>query len=111
MSGFPSSRCCGARAIVAHALGYVSRLEVEVLSVRTDWLSDEVLRAAHRRGHELQVCMGNDAGQMARLIKRGVDNLLTGGLDLASRVRNEWAGLTVTEPILLASRLLLGLEP
>lgn len=82
-----------------------------MLSVRTDWLSDEALRAAHRRGPELQVGMVNDAGQIARLIKRGVDNFLPSGLDLASHVRDVRAGLTVTEPILLTSRLLLGLEP
>src|SRR5262249_5997882 len=35
---------------VAQALGDVSRLEVEALSIRADFLSDEVLRAAHRRG-------------------------------------------------------------
>jgi glycerophosphoryl diester phosphodiesterase len=97
--------------IVAHALGDVSRLEVEVLSVRADWLSDEVLRAAHRRGQEVHVWTVNDAGQMIRLIKRGVDNILTSDPDLAIRVRDEWAGLTGSERLLLASRLLLGLEP
>jgi glycerophosphoryl diester phosphodiesterase len=97
--------------IVAHALGDVSRLELDVLSVRADWLSDDLLRAAHRLGREVHVWTVNDPRQMARLMKRGVDNLITSDPDLAIRVRDEWADLTGTERLLLASRLLLGLDP
>jgi glycerophosphoryl diester phosphodiesterase len=97
--------------IVAHALGDVSRLEVDVLSVRADWLTDDLLRAAHRRGLEVHVWTVNDARQMAQLMKRGVDNIITSDPDLAIRVRDEWANLTGTERLVLASRLLLGLDP
>lgn len=97
--------------IVAFALGDVSRLEVEALSVRADWLSDELIRSAHRHGQEVHVWTVNEAGPMARLIKRGVDNVITDDPDLGIRVRGEWADLTGTEQLLLASRLLLGLEP
>jgi glycerophosphoryl diester phosphodiesterase len=97
--------------IVAHALGDVSRVEVEVLSVRAEGLSDEVLRQAHRLGKEVHVWTVNDARQMARMTKRGVDNLITDDPDLAIRVRDEWASLTGAERLVLASRLLLGLDP
>lgn len=97
--------------IVAQALGDVSRLDGEALSVRADWLSDDVLRSAHRAGKEVHVWTVNDARQMARLLKRGVDNLITDDPDLAVRVRGEWADLTPPEQLLLASRLLLGLDP
>jgi glycerophosphoryl diester phosphodiesterase len=97
--------------IVAFALGDVSRLEVEALSVRADWLSDELLYAAHRHGQEVHVWTVNEAGPMARLIKRGADNIITDDPDLGIRVRDEWASVTGTEQLLLASRLLLGLEP
>jgi glycerophosphoryl diester phosphodiesterase len=97
--------------IVAHALGDVSRLEVEVLSVRADWLTDDVLRAAHRRGQEIHVWTVNDASQMARLAKRGVDNIITSDPDMGIRARDEWANLTGSERLVLASRLLLGLDP
>jgi glycerophosphoryl diester phosphodiesterase len=97
--------------IVAHALGDVSRLETEVLSVRADFLSDELLRSAHRRGMEIHVWTVNDASQMVRLMKRGVDNLLTSDPDVAIRMRNQWDRVTGTERLLLASRLLLGLGP
>jgi glycerophosphoryl diester phosphodiesterase len=97
--------------IVAHALGDVSRLDVDALSVRADFLSDDVLRAAHRLGREVHVWTVNDARQMARLMQRGVDNIITSDPDLAIRVRGEWASLTGPERLVLASRLLLGLEP
>jgi glycerophosphoryl diester phosphodiesterase len=97
--------------IVAFALGDVSRLEVEALSVRADWLSDGVLRAAHRRGQEVHVWTVNDASQMNRLMKRGVDNVITDDPDLAIRVRDDWSNVSGSERLLLASRLLLGLDP
>jgi hypothetical protein len=40
-----------------------------------------------------------------------VDNIMTNDPDLAIRVRDEWASLSGTERLLLASRLLLGLAP
>jgi glycerophosphoryl diester phosphodiesterase len=97
--------------IVAHALGDVSRLEIDALSVRTDFLSDDLLSAAHRHGREVHVWTVNDARQMTRLLKRGVDNIITGDPDMAIRVRDEWASLTMLERLVLASRLLLGLNP
>jgi glycerophosphoryl diester phosphodiesterase len=97
--------------IVAKALGDVSRLGVEALSVRAGALTDEMLRAAHRLGMEVHVWTVNDGRQMVRLMKRGVDNILTSVPDQAIRVRDEWASLTGTERLLLTSRLLLGLDP
>ena len=86
-------------------------MEVEALSVRADWLSDGVLRAAHRRGQEVHVWTVNDAPQMSRLMKRGVDNVITDDPDLAIRVRDDWSNVTGSQRLLLASRLLLGLDP
>jgi glycerophosphoryl diester phosphodiesterase len=97
--------------IVAHALGDVSRLDVDALSVRADFLSNDLLRAAHRLGREVHVWTVNDARQMTRLMQRGVDNIITSDPDLAVRVRGKWDGLTGPERLVLASRLLLGLEP
>jgi glycerophosphoryl diester phosphodiesterase len=97
--------------IVAYALGDVSRVEVDVLSVRADWLSDRLLQKAHRLGQQVHVWTVNDPRQMVLFIKRGVDNLITSDPDEAIRVRNEWGRLSVPERLLLASRLLLGLSP
>jgi glycerophosphoryl diester phosphodiesterase len=96
---------------IAHALGDLSGLEVDVLSVRADFLSDAMLRSAHQLGKEVHVWTVNDPTQMTRQIKRGVDNLITSDPDLAIRVRGEWASLSEPERLVLASRLLLGLDP
>jgi glycerophosphoryl diester phosphodiesterase len=96
---------------VAHALGDVSRLEVDALSVRADFLSNDLLGSAHGRCMEVHAWTVNDARQMTQLMKRGVDNIITSDPDLAIQVRDEWASLTGPERLVLASRLLLGLDP
>ncbi len=53
----------------------------------------------------------NDPLVSARLIKRGVDNILTSDPDMVIGVRNEWANLTSAERFMQSSRLLLGLDP
>ena len=40
-----------------------------------------------------------------------MDNIITEDPDLAIRVRDEWSGVTGPERLVLASRLLLGLDP
>ncbi len=97
--------------IIAHALGDVSRLEVDALSVRADFLTGGLLRTAHRQGREVHVWTVNEVRRMTGFMKRGVDNLITSDPDLAIRVRAEWASLTKAERLVLGSRLLLGLEP
>jgi len=70
-----------------------------------------MLREAHRRGKDVHVWTVNDAVQMTRLMKRGADNIITDHPDLLIRVRDECDNLTETERLVLASRLLLGLDP
>jgi len=94
--------------IIATAVGDVTRLEGEVLSVRADWLSENLLRSARKRGLEVHVWTVNDERQMVRLMMRGVDNILTSDPDLLIRVRKKWSELTDAEELLLASRVLLG---
>ncbi len=97
--------------IVAYALGNVNRLEFDALSVRADFLSDDLLRATHRRGREVHVWAIGDERQITRLIERGVDNIIASDPDQAIRIRDHSANMTETERRLLASRLLLGLNP
>jgi glycerophosphoryl diester phosphodiesterase len=96
---------------VAQSIGDIGRLDVEVLNVRADFLTDTLLHEAQRRGKEVHVWLVNDAPSIIRQIKRGVDNILTSDPDLAVRVRDEWDGMSRTERLLLTSRVLLGLEP
>ncbi|HQR09071.1 MAG TPA: glycerophosphodiester phosphodiesterase family protein [Gemmatales bacterium] len=97
--------------IVAQALGNIGKLDVDLFSIRADWLSDKTLRDIKRRGKEVHVWTVNDPLESARLIKRGVDNILTSDPDMVIGVRNEWANLTSAERFMQSSRLLLGLEP
>jgi glycerophosphoryl diester phosphodiesterase len=96
--------------IVAYALGDVSRLNLDALSVQTKSLSDDLIRSAHRAGQEVHVWTVNDPRQMDRLIKRGVDNIITDDPDILIRVRDEWTSLTHAERLVGAARLLLGLD-
>ncbi|MFT3881570.1 MAG: glycerophosphodiester phosphodiesterase family protein [Gemmatales bacterium] len=97
--------------IVAQALGDISKLDVDLFSIRADWLTDKTLRDIKRRGKEVHVWTVNDPLESARLIKRGVDNILTSDPDMVIGVRNEWANLSSAERFMQSSRLLLGLEP
>jgi glycerophosphoryl diester phosphodiesterase len=97
--------------IVAHALGDINRLGVDALSVRADFLTDPLIQSAHRDDKEVHVWTVNEARQMFGLMKRGVDNIITSDPDLAVQVRDEWASLSGSERMVLASRLLLGLDP
>lgn len=97
--------------IVAKALGNISKMEVDLFSVRADWLSDRTLSAINRRGKEVHVWTVNDPVEAKRLIKRGVDNILTSDPDKIIAVRNEWAGLSSKQKFVQAARILLGLEP
>jgi glycerophosphoryl diester phosphodiesterase len=96
--------------IVAYAFGDLSRLDVDALCVRKDFLSDQLLRSAHRQGREVHVWTVNDQAQMIGLMKRGVDNIITRDPDLGIRARQDWADRTGTERFVIASRLLLGLK-
>ena len=97
--------------IIAHALGDISKLDVDLFSVRANWLSDQVLRQAQRKGKEVHVWTVNNAAEMLSFMKRGVDNIITDDPDTLISVRNQWTSLSTSERILLASRLLLGLKP
>ena len=97
--------------IVAHALGDVSRLEVDALAIRADFITDQLLRSAHSHGKEVHAWTINDAPQVVKLIKRGVNNIITSDPDMAVRVRDEWAEMTGTERLVLSAQVLLGLDP
>ncbi len=97
--------------IVAKSLGNVTLLKLDALSVLSQWLTDPSLRAAHGAGMEVHVWTVNDPAQMTGLIKRGVDNIITDDPDTLIRVRDDWANLSGAERLVLAAKLLLGLNP
>jgi glycerophosphoryl diester phosphodiesterase len=96
--------------IISTALGDVTRLDGDALSIRADYLTDEVAWECHRRGREVHVWTVNDERQAVRLILRGADNLITSDPELMVGVRGRWAARTDAERLVLASRALLGLD-
>lgn len=97
--------------IVGKAVGDLSRVKVEALSVSTDILSDRLLANARRRGLEVHVWTVKTSAQATQLLKQGVDNIIASDPDLVIAARNAWATMTLPERLAIASRLLLGLEP
>jgi glycerophosphoryl diester phosphodiesterase len=96
--------------IIATALGDVSRLKLDAISVRAGALTNEMIRRAHRANKEVHVWSVKDPREMARLIQRGADNLITDDPDVAIRVRDEWESLSWSDKLVLTARLLLGIE-
>jgi len=97
--------------IVAYAVGNLSQLDVDVLSIRADLLSDRLLRAARRQGKQIHVWTVNDPRAMARLIEEGADNIITDDPETMVRVRREREELNDVERLVLTARHLLGLGP
>jgi glycerophosphoryl diester phosphodiesterase len=97
--------------IIAQSLGEISRLQVQLLSVRADHITDNTLRRAHLNQQEVHAWTVNDPRQMLHLMQRGVDNIMSSDPDLAIQVRNEWADKPYAERLLTSARLWLGLSP
>jgi glycerophosphoryl diester phosphodiesterase len=97
-------------AIVTVALGDISHLDVDVLSVNASRLSDDLLRAARRRHKDVHVWTVNDRRRARRLIERGVRNLITDDPDLLVPLREERQQLGSTERLLLSCRYLLQVD-
>jgi glycerophosphoryl diester phosphodiesterase len=94
-------------AIVTVALGDVSRLDVDILSVNTQLVDDRLLHKARRSGKEVHVWTVNTRRGMRRWIESGVNNIITDDPELFFEVRKEREELTDVERLLLACRYLL----
>ncbi len=94
----------GTGAIVSAAIGDVTRLEVDVLSVRTGLISDLLLYRAHTAGREVHAWTVDDPGEMGRLFDRGVDGIITNDPATASALRSEREELPVWKRLALSLR-------
>jgi glycerophosphoryl diester phosphodiesterase len=75
--------------------------------VHTPLITDGLLRSARRRGKVVFAWTVDDPRQAARLLERGVHTILTNDPGALVRLRDERAGLTDGERLLLAARHLL----
>jgi glycerophosphoryl diester phosphodiesterase len=91
--------------VAAATVGEPTRLPVRILAVPRARATPRFIRSAHERGLEVHAWTINRPAEMAELIERGVDGLITDDPALAIRLRQEFATLSP------ASRLLLRIRP
>jgi glycerophosphoryl diester phosphodiesterase len=91
-------------AIVSAAVGDISRLPVDVLSVRTGLITDRLLGRAHATGKEVHAWTIDDPKTMGELIDQGVDGLITNDPVAALSVRHERQDLPAWERVILGFR-------
>jgi glycerophosphoryl diester phosphodiesterase len=97
--------------IVLQAVGNLSRMEADFLSISAARATPRLVRDAHRRGREVHVWTVNDLSNALSMIEMGVDNIITDEpLDIRSLLE-EWNELSDSEKIALMLRnLIVGLE-
>jgi glycerophosphoryl diester phosphodiesterase len=89
-------------AIVSAAVGDITRLKVDVLSVRTALVTDLLLDRAHAARREVHAWTIDDPALMGRLIDRGVDGIITNEPSAAMQIRSEREGLPVWQRLVLS---------
>jgi glycerophosphoryl diester phosphodiesterase len=87
--------------LAARAIGDLAALDAEFLAVNTGQVSPQLLRRAHAAGKRVYVWTVDDPRAMSRMISMGVDGLITNAPDLARRVMEERAALSLTERLIL----------
>ena len=93
-------------AIVSMAVGNLTSLDVDILSLRTDLATDALIRTAHRRGKEVWVWTVDDPRAMSDWIDRGVDGILTNEPETLVRTMKERTDLSDAQRLLLVGRSL-----
>jgi glycerophosphoryl diester phosphodiesterase len=87
--------------IVTSALGDITSLETDLLSISASAVTRDLIARARRRHLEVHVWTVNDAAQMNTMIGLGVDNIITDDPQLLGEVLRERATLTSAEKMLL----------
>jgi len=97
--------------IVFQAVGDLSRMEADFLSISATQATPGLIRSVHRRGGEVHVWTVNDLGNALSMIEVGVDNIITDEPERIRRLVEEWNELSAGEKLALMLRnLIVGLE-
>ena len=96
-------------AIVAAAVGDVTRLDADLLSVNANLLSFRFLRNARRHGKPLHAWTVDNERTAIILMGRGVANIITNDPERMVRVRRNWEARSPAEKLLQTFRDVLGL--
>jgi glycerophosphoryl diester phosphodiesterase len=90
------------------AIGDVTRLEADFFAVNGRFASRRFVRSAHARGRQVLVWTINDPVQMAAMMGREVDGIITDLPGLAVEIRGQRADLEPYERLMLQFAGLLG---
>jgi glycerophosphoryl diester phosphodiesterase len=97
--------------IVMQAVGNLSRMEADFLSISAARATPKLVRDVHRRGGEVHVWTVNDRGNALTMIEMGVDNIITDEPVEIRSLLEEWNELSDKEKIALMLRnLIVGIE-
>ncbi len=97
--------------IVFAAVGDLSRMEADFLSISAAQATPGLIRSVHRRGGEVHVWTVNDLGNALSMIEVGVDNIITDEPERIRRLVEEWNELSAGGKLALMLRnLIVGLE-
>ena len=97
--------------IVMQAVGNLSRMEADFLSISAARATPRLVRDVHRRGGEVHVWTVNDLSNALSMIEMGVDNIITDEPVEIRSLLEEWNELSDKEKIALMLRnLIVGIE-
>jgi glycerophosphoryl diester phosphodiesterase len=87
--------------IVTSALGDITTLETDLLSISAAVATRDLISRARRRNLEVHVWTVNDVPLMNTMISMGVDNIITDDPKLLGELRRQWSGLSNLKKALL----------
>jgi glycerophosphoryl diester phosphodiesterase len=97
--------------IVLQAVGNLSRMEVDFLSINASRVTPRLVRDVHRRGDKVHVWTVNDLNNVISMIEMGVDNIITDYPQKLRRFLEAWNSLSDGEKIVLMLRkFIVGIE-
>jgi len=94
--------------IVTAAIGRITGLQSDFLSVAAPQATPEFIRKAHRAGKQVHVWTVNEPQAMLQMIENGADNLITDKPDVLRTVLEERSRLSDPEKVALRLRVLFG---
>ncbi len=97
--------------IVLQAVGNLSKMEVDFLSISASRVTPRLVRDVHRRGDKVHVWTVNDLNNVISMIEMGVDNIITDYPQKLRRFLEAWNSLSDSEKIVLMLRkFIVGIE-
>jgi len=93
------------------AIGDITRLNADFFAVNAKFASRAFIKYVHKRNRKVMVWTVNDPIGISAMMSKGVDGIITDEPLLASTIREERAGLGMTERALIQLASFIGKEP